>query len=218
MKYSQILSSLLLAGSALAAPSPVKAAAAAPVVAPRDTSAADIILAIAPDSASCDSSNDECRTNVQAAQPLIDAFQKYQVQTMPEIAGILSLMAYESVNFAYKRNKSPGRPGQGTANMQMPDFNIEYAASLTDLASQVAALGEITTDDSKNALLDLLVDDAYNFGSGAWYYSTKCDDATKTALQAGDDAGFTAYMACVGTPVTDDRSAYWTRAKAAIGL
>ncbi|ETS86699.1 hypothetical protein PFICI_00527 [Pestalotiopsis fici W106-1] len=211
MKYSQIATSLLLAGSALAAPS-------AKVVAPRSSSAADLILAIAPDSASCDSSNDECRTNVQAAPLLIDAFDKYDIRTTAEIAGILSLMAYESVNFAYKRNKSPGRPGQGTANMQMFDYNVKYAATLSDLTTQVAALGTITTDDGKNQLLDLVVDDQYNFGSGPWFYSTQCTDAQRTALQKGDDDGFAQYMACVGVTVTDDRNAYWTRAKTAFGL
>ncbi|KAF7539411.1 hypothetical protein G7054_g2199 [Neopestalotiopsis clavispora] len=194
MKYSQILSSLLLAGSALAAPSP-KAAAA--------------VVATA---------GHFGRGHHPRHRARLGELRQQQRRTMPEIAGILALMAYESVNFAYKRNKSPGRPGQGTANMQMSNFNVEYAASLTDLASQVAALGDITTDDQKNALLDLLVDDAYNFGSGAWYYVNKCTDAQKTALKAGDDAGFAAYMACVDVTVTDDRSAYWTRAKAAIGL
>ncbi|KAK6200817.1 hypothetical protein LQW54_009481 [Pestalotiopsis sp. IQ-011] len=214
MKYSQIAASLLLAGSAMAAPSPTIASS----VVARDNTAASMILAIAPKSSACATTTGDCRTNVQAAQPMIDAFDKYDIRTPGEIAGIISLMAYESGDFVYKHNVSPGRPGQGTANMQMFDFNQKYAASIDDLETQVAALGSITDDTGKNNLLALLTDDKYNFGSGPWFYSTQCTDAQKTALQKGDDAGFAQYMACVGVTVADDRSAYWNRAKTAFGL
>lgn len=213
MRYSQIASYLLLSGTALAAPlvntSKVEA---------RDDSAASIVAKIAPGASSCTDTSSECRTAEQAAPYLIDAMQKYGVTTTAEIAGILALMAFESVDFAYKHNISPGRPGQGTANMQMFDYNYEYAKSISELSDSVAALGTITTSDQQNQLLALVTDDKYNFGSGPWFYTTKCTTAQRTALQAGTDAGFAAYMGCVGVTVTDERSAYWTRAKEAFGL
>jgi hypothetical protein len=143
--------------------------------------------------------------------------QKYGITSTAEIAGVLSLMAFESVDFKYKHNVSPGRPGQGTANMQMFDYNLEYAQSIPELADQVAALGTISSDAQKNQLLALVTDDNYNFASGPWFYTTKCASA-RTQLETGSDAGFAAYMSCVGVSVTDDRNAYWTRAKQAFGI
>lgn len=211
MKYIQLAAVSLLAGSALAAP----VVEASPVAA-RDLTAESIVAAISPVAASntC-SETDECRTAAQAAPYLIDAMSKYGIITRGEILGVLSLMAFESVDFKYKHNISPGRPGQGTANMQMFDFNLEYAQSISELATDVSNLGTITTDDQKNQLLALVTPDDYNFGSGPWFLSTKCTDDVRSQLSEGTDAGFSAYMGCVGVELTADRTAYWTRAKAA---
>jgi hypothetical protein len=206
MKYTFALS--LLAGSALAAP------AVKPTPVARDLTAASIVAAIAPAATSC-ATTTECRTAEQAAPYLIDAMSQYGVTSRGEILGVISLMAYESVNFEYKHNVSPGRPGQGTANMQMFDYNFKYANSISDLQSEVSALGTITTDDQKNQLLALVTDDKYNFGSGPWFLTTQCTQDVRDQLATGTDAGFSAYMGCVGVTATSDRLAYWTRAKAA---
>ncbi|KAI0125551.1 hypothetical protein BJ170DRAFT_684814 [Xylariales sp. AK1849] len=208
MKYLHCVASFLLAGNALAAP--------VNTVITRDDSAAAIIAKIAPASASC-SDTTECRTAEQAAPFLIAAMAKYQVTTPGEIAGALALMAFESDDFKYKHNISPGRPGQGTANMQMINFNIEYANSIPELATKVTDLGAVASDDQKNQLLALVEDDEYNFGSGPWFLTTKCANI-RSQLATGTDAGFAAYMGCVGVSVTDDRNAYWVRAKQAFGL
>ncbi|ORY57548.1 uncharacterized protein BCR38DRAFT_354673 [Pseudomassariella vexata] len=181
----------------------------------RETAAA-IVQKIAPDSVTC-SDTKECRTASQAAPFLINAMQKYGVTSPGEIAGVLALMAFESDSFKYKHNISPGRPGQGTANMQMIDYNIKYASSIPELVDEVSALGDISTDDQKNKLLALVTPDKYNFGSGPWFLTTQCA-SIRTQLQAGTDAGFAAYMGCVGVTVTEDRNAFWSRAKAAFGL
>ncbi|KAI0876867.1 hypothetical protein GGS24DRAFT_498490 [Hypoxylon argillaceum] len=207
MKFSTTLS----AGLALAGMS-----AAAPVVA-RDKSAAEIIGIIAPASLSCADAT-ECRTNVQAAPFLIAAMAQYKLQSPGQIAAVLALTAFESVNYQYKHNVSPGRPGQGTSNMQMIDYNVEYAKSIPALADKVAALGDITGTDKQNQLLALVNADEYNFGSGPWFLTTKCTPEVVSGLQAGTDAAFSAYMGCVGVQLTDDRTAYWTRAKTAFGL
>ncbi|KAK8044261.1 hypothetical protein PG993_004285 [Apiospora rasikravindrae] len=198
--------SVLLAG--LAAASPIER---------RVTSAVDMVLTIAPNSKTCDGSAD-CRTAVQAAPFMIQSFQDYKVYAAGQIAGVLALMAFESGDFKYKHNVSPGRPGQGTANMQMYPNNLKYAASIPDLKAKASSFNENSSDAQKNELLAMVTDDKYNFGSGAWYLTTQCDKATQTALAAGDDAGFAAYMKCVGVTVTDDRNAYWQRAKKAFSL
>ncbi|KAK8070146.1 hypothetical protein PG994_006762 [Apiospora phragmitis] len=197
--------SLLLAG--LAAATPIA----------RRGGAADQILAIAPNSKTCDGSAD-CRTAAQAAPALIQSFQDYKVYAAGQIAGVLALMAYESGDFKYKHNVSPGRPGQGTANMQMYANNVKYAASIPDLKSKAASFTDNSPDAQKNELLAMVTDDKYNFGSGAWYLTTQCDKGVQTALSKGDDAGFAAYMKCVGVTVTEDRNAYWQRAKKAFNL
>ncbi|KAI1776788.1 hypothetical protein F4818DRAFT_440186 [Hypoxylon cercidicola] len=200
---------LLLAGQSLAAP-----------VRARDGgSAADIVAQIAPNSKTC-SETTECRTSDQAGPLLADAMARYGLDAAGQIAAVIALTAFESVDYKYKHNVSPGRPGQGTSNMQMFGYNLEYAQSIPELKDQVAGVAADAADDAKkNEVLALVEDDKYNFGSGPWFMATKCADA-KDALAPGKDldAGFQAYMACVGVTVTDDRMQYWTRAKQAFGL
>lgn len=212
MGFTQIAAIMLLASNTIAAP-----LATSHKFTARDDSAAAIVAKIAPGASSCAGSDNECHTAETAAPYLITAMSKYGVTSPGEIAGVLALMAYESVDFKYKHNVSPGRPGQGTANMQMYNYNLEYAQSITELSDKVTALGTISSDDQKNQLLALVTVDDYNFGSGPWFYTTKCASA-RSDLEQGTDAGFAAYMSCVGVTVTDDRNAYWTRAKEAFGL
>ena len=85
---------------------------------PRAAQAADQILQIAPKSSTCEGAPapDECATNVQAAPFLISAMSKYEIYSVPEIAAVLSVIAFESGDFKYNTNHfpAPGRPGQGT--------------------------------------------------------------------------------------------------------
>ncbi|KAI8629133.1 hypothetical protein F5Y19DRAFT_91328 [Xylariaceae sp. FL1651] len=209
MKFSTAASAgLALVGAAMAAPLTTREA----------KSAAQIIGEIAPSSLSCASTTGECRTNEQAAPFLVAAMAQYKLQSSGQIAAVLALTAFESVGYQYKHNVSPGRPGQGTSNMQMIDYNVEYANSIPALKDKVAALGALDSDDKKNQLLALVTADEYNFGSGPWFLTTKCSPDVVDGLRSGTDAAFAAYMACVGTPVTDERTAFWMRAKAAFGL
>jgi hypothetical protein len=187
-------------------------ASAAPVVSRGvSTTAADIILAIMPKSASC-ADTTECRTNVQAAPFLIDAMKQYKVFNAAQIAGVLALIAFESVEMRYKHNVSPGRPGQGTSNMQMINFNRMYADSIP------AVKAKVTASTSDNDVLALLEDDQYNFGSGPWFLTTQCKPDVMTQLTTATDAGFKAYMACVGIPdVPQERLDYWHAALKAFG-
>lgn len=201
----------------------IQATTASPIL-PRASSAVSIIEAIMPLSTSCAGRGTECDTATQAAPFLISAMQQYGVRTAGEIAGLLSLVAYESVQMQYKHNVSPGRPGQGTSNMMEIQFVLPYAQSISALASQVktitggAAASALSTDQA-NAVLALVTPDEYNFGSAPWFYSTQCSAAVKTALQAGTTAGFAAYMGCVGvSPDEGNRESFWQAAQKAFGL
>lgn len=69
-----------------------------------------------------------------------------------------------------------------------------------------------------NDVLALVTPDEHNFGSAAWFLTTKCADA-RTSLKTGTDAGWQAYNKCLGVDGTlPERLAYWTRAKTAFGL
>ncbi|KAM0247604.1 hypothetical protein ACHAQJ_009796 [Trichoderma viride] len=181
--------------------------------------AGPIVKQIAPGAENC-ADTTECRTAEQAAPFIAKSMSDYKIYTTPEMAAIVSLMAFESVDFKYKHNVSPGRPGQGTANMQMPNFNLLYAQSIDSIKDQVSQFTstDALSSDDLNHILSLVEPDEFNFASGAWFYSTQCDSSVKEALWANVDTGFQKYMECVGTPVTDDRLAYFTRAKQAFGL
>lgn len=89
----------------------------------------------------------------------------------------------------------------------MGEWNVQYANSMPELKS--LGLTETT-------VLDHVIEDKYNFGTGPWYYSTQCAAAHAVAGGPVDD-WFNAYMACVHTDV-GPRLEYWYRAKKAFGL
>ncbi|CAK7242708.1 MAG: hypothetical protein STHCBS139747_004206 [Sporothrix thermara] len=180
----------------------------------REETAASMIAAIMPTSTSCDGAlfPDQCYTNVQAAPFFIAAMQTYQILSAYEIAAVLALTGYESGDLKYRHSEFPVVAGKGTSNMQSPTYNQMYAASIPALASGVAA-----ANGDPDAILALLTVDEYNFASGAWFLTTQCA-SIRPQLQDNTDAGFTAYMDCVGTTINDSRLDYWHRAQAAFGL
>ncbi|KAH6984516.1 hypothetical protein BKA56DRAFT_630929 [Ilyonectria sp. MPI-CAGE-AT-0026] len=182
--------------------------------------ATTIIAEIAPGSESCDAANTECRTAAQAGPLIANAMGKYGIYNVNQMAAIVALMAFESVDFAYKHNVSPGRPGQGTANMQMAAYNLLYAKSLDGVKDKVAGISSVDglSDDKLNEILALVTPDEYNFGSGPWFITTQCEASVLTGLATDIDTGFQSYMDCVGTTLTDERTAYLTRAKEAFGI
>jgi hypothetical protein len=99
--------------------------------------------------------------------------------------------------------------------MQSPTFNQKYAASIPEIQSEAqAAAGNVSE------VLDLLLsDETYDFGSAAWFLTTQCTAEVRTALQSGSESGWESYVSsCIGTTVTEDRKAYWTRAMQALGV
>jgi hypothetical protein len=81
------------------------------------------IQAIMPTSKSCADAKfpDECRTAEQAAPFISKACADLSTG---ECAATIALMGLESVEMKFKHNVSPGRPGQGTANMMMADVGL----------------------------------------------------------------------------------------------
>jgi hypothetical protein len=197
----------------------VLSAAASPTSA---TDAAKIKI-IAPSSKSCrPDALPDCRTADQAAPFIFRSMSQYNLTSDNEMAAVIALMAFESGDFRYKHNAfpPPGNPGQGTANMQSPAFNLLYAKSLDGVKEKVADVKTVEglKPEKLNEILALVTPDEYNFGSGPWFLVTQCPATVRDALKEDIDCGFEAYMACVGVQVTDPRKEYLTRAKEAFGL
>ena len=135
----QHFSALLLGGFATASPLAVRQAAPATTAGPcagntgtgsgtgtgtgTDVDMAAAIQAIMPTSKSCADAEfpDECRTAEQAAPFISEACADLSTG---ECAATIALMGLESVEMKFKHNVSPGRPGQGTANMMMADVGL----------------------------------------------------------------------------------------------
>jgi hypothetical protein len=187
-------------------------------------SAAAMLLEIAPTSNSCDNAPapGECATAEEAAGWLISAMENYGIFSRPELAALLSLIAFETADFKYNINHYPGRAGQGTRNMQMAQYNLEYALSIPALEPQVKAITTAIstaglTDSQLNAIRALVLPDQYSWASAAWFLTAKCMNI-RAQLTTGGQDGWTAYLGCVGTTPTPERLAYWTRANAALSV
>lgn len=177
------------------------------------------LLYIAPTSNSCAGAEfpAECVvSSTSIAQVIVKGFAKYNVTTAAEQAALLSWMAYESGEWKYNQNHfpAPGRPGQGTRVMMMPNYVLEYARSIDELSAQVTSAGE-----DVGAVLSLVQPDEYSFAAAAWYYATQCGEQVKDMVRSGSQAGWTAFVQeCVVTSVNGDREAYWVRASQALGV
>jgi hypothetical protein len=99
--------------------------------------------------------------------------------------------------------------------MQSPTYNQKYASSIQALSEQYNSVS-----GNVSAVLDLLLsDEDYDFGSAAWFLTSQCTSDVRSALQSGSESGWQSYLTqCVGTTVTDERKAYWTRAIQALGV
>ncbi|RCI16769.1 hypothetical protein L249_1713 [Ophiocordyceps polyrhachis-furcata BCC 54312] len=154
----------------------------------------------------CKAERKECR-NATVVAPLLEAsFKKFNIGCRQEAACLVGLMMLESVNATFMRNQSPGRPGQGTVNMQMCGFNLKWAKDLepgtfSDVDS-LECFDKGCKDAGKcNQVLDeVLKTDEGNFFSPAWFYHTQCNETEiKTGLR--DNVSFCSdYVTkCVGT-------------------
>lgn len=178
-----------------------------------DPSSIAILQKVAPTSNTCNNAPaaGECATAAQAAMPIISSFAQFSINTAPEQAALLSLMAFETADFKYNKNHypAPGRPGQGCRNMQMANYNREYAAVVPGADATIA-------DDA--AMLDSIIKAGGEWGAAAWYYNTKCSDQVKNDVKTKGRAGWQSYLGCVGVTADDSRTKYWEAAAQALGM
>ncbi|KAI9794318.1 MAG: hypothetical protein M1833_000409 [Piccolia ochrophora] len=129
------------------------------------------LLAIAPTSNPCSGASypDECHTASQATPFVNDAFAHYDITCPTEVAALLSLIALGSGEFKYQKNHfpAPGRPGQGTRNMQSAAFNVLYALSIPALQAKVAAItggspADALPPGAQNEVRGLVLADGYD--------------------------------------------------------
>lgn len=169
---------------------------------------------IAPTTVSCDGAPfpEECADATTAATALNSSFKKYGITKAEEKAALIAYILFESGEFKYSKNHYPGRPGQGTRMMAMPNFIAEYASAAADPSALASAAGNV------DAILATVNGDAdKSFGSAAWFYSNKCTDAVKTGVRDGSMIGWQNFMTvCVGTTNDPAREEYWTKAKAVL--
>lgn len=186
------------------------------------TLTAAAITALDPTTSSCASAPaaGECRTAAVAAPAIAISFANFGIATFGAQAALLALMLHETAGFKYSRNHypAPGRPGQGTRNMQMPEYNVEYARWLATTCANCgvsAAQVQQAEAEGPDSVLALVNTDQWSFGSAAWYLDTQCDGQVKAGLGRGDEAGWAAFLTgCVGTTVTEERTAIWRKAMA----
>ncbi|KAF4604440.1 hypothetical protein EYR40_001620 [Pleurotus pulmonarius] len=186
---------------------------------------------IAPSTRACNISapfTDECRTAEQAAPFINKAFDDYAISSVGEKAAILSLMLFETGDFKFDRNHfpAPGRPGQGTRNLMTFPFVHQYALDTPSTHSRALALaGPNATDpsitnDTMNAVRDLVLGDELSFASAMWFYKASgperagctANQSLADGLVAQTRQGWEDYITgCIFTSVTEDRASVWEK-------
>ncbi|KAI4183927.1 MAG: hypothetical protein L6R41_005105 [Letrouitia leprolyta] len=175
------------------------------------------LLAVVPKANTCTGapSPPECKTAEEAAPFINKSFRIYGIASPGEAAAVIGIMAFESGDFKYNVNHFPGTPGQGTRNMQYPQYNLKYAQSIPALKDKLAAAGT----DPKAILSLLTANGEYDFGSAAWFLTTQCSETVRAGLKTGSLAGWQAYITqCIQTTTTPERQAYWQKAAKMMGL
>jgi hypothetical protein len=173
---------------------------------------AGIIQQIMPKAAACSGGDhsDECRTADQAAPFINAAFSKYKIASKAAQAATLALQALESGEYKYN-TPIVAVEGKGTRNMQSLAFNTKYATSLYG-ADKLQGL-------DGNGIRALVLGDADSFGSASWFLATQCPSVL-TQFDSDPEGAWTAMHgpSCISTTMTDQRIAYWTAAKKALGV
>jgi len=185
------------------------------------------ILAAVPSTASCASGEPACRTADQIAPFINKSFSKFGFMTRGEQAALFALMAFESGNFVFDVNVSPGRPGQGTRNMMLFDFILPYAVQFNSSAVHAirpdlnisSTAADVPDDTQKNTIRATVLADTLSFASAAWFLRTHCSPQIAIGLQSATDDAFNAYMGsdCVGAGQDPARLTLYQATLAAMG-
>jgi hypothetical protein len=230
MSFYALFLCLFLSAAVHAAPACRQRSTSSPVTAAQ-------LIQFAPQSVSCNATAefaDECRNATQAAPFINQGFAQFGIDSAGEKAALLSLMAFETNDFQFDRNHfpAPGRPGQGTRNLMMYPFVLDYALDTPSVAAQAQVVSQgkngtdpTVSDDTKNAVLALVLVDDLSFASAMWFYKRSGPQKTGCAanativqgLQSQTRAGWELFItSCIFTTVTDDRASVWENAIAAL--
>ncbi|KAH8831346.1 hypothetical protein DL96DRAFT_1587412 [Flagelloscypha sp. PMI_526] len=222
MLFNTFSASALLITSVLATPIPSLRQAGSAITPAQLTQ-------IAPALATCNPAAqfaDECRNAEQAAPLLNGGFDQFGITSVGEKAAILSLLMFESGNFAFDKNHfpAPGRPGQGTRNLMMFPFVYQYAVDTPETSAAALALvpndaaAATASADTMNAVRELVLKDDLSFASGMWFYKasgpskTGCaaNQAIVDGLVAETVEGWSNFITnCISTTVTPERQTVW---------
>ncbi|KAK3208269.1 hypothetical protein GRF29_77g152069 [Pseudopithomyces chartarum] len=209
---SLLFTTILSTALALPTPSPQQQESTDYTITPNQ------IIRIAPTTVACPRDLpylSECADAKTAAPALTAAFEKYNITSPNTRAALIATMIYESGSFRYNHNHfpAPGRPGQGTRNMQMATYNEKYATDLFGAAA-VAKAKEVGTQEAvEDRVLALVQGDEESFGSAAWLLKG-CDASIEEGLATGEMSGWDAYLTeCIGTEHGEDRDVAWEKAK-----
>lgn len=179
MKFTAVAATILMVGSAAAAPVyETQGADSGPIT-------GDMITQLCKQSAAAcggiaapactDPSDKECTKPADAAKFLNMGFKKYKIQAKGQVAAVWSLSMFESGAYKYRRSANGGNPGKGTSNLQSSENNAEYAKSLPGIKDKAAPFYADTVagkNPGADQTLNLLTsDDEVNFGSGMWYFA-----------------------------------------------
>ncbi|TIA91974.1 hypothetical protein E3P99_00809 [Wallemia hederae] len=173
---------------------------------------------IAPKTSSCDDAKyaEECATSDVASKQLNAAIDDHQTSA-DESAAIIAWQLNESLEYRYNINhfsngQEKHNPGQGSRCMANSQFIAAYVSAHDDLRTQSsveleanATPSSITalnlSDQDKEKILDLVLDDAHSWDVAFWFYDSQCSDSVKQQLQSGGHSGLDAFMQqCVGGP------------------
>jgi hypothetical protein len=100
--------------------------------------------------------------------------------------------------------------------MQSPAFNLKYAQWLAaNMTNSGISLQQVEKAESEGPVqvLALVNGERWSFASAAWFLATQCNGEISQGLAASTEEGWNTYLTdCVGTTVTDDRTAIWKKA------
>jgi hypothetical protein len=100
--------------------------------------------------------------------------------------------------------------------MQSPAFNLKYAQWLAANMTSPGISAQQVDEAEKEGpvqVLALVNCERWSFASAAWFLTTQCSEEVSQGLAASTEEGWEAYLTnCVGTTVTDDRTAIWKKA------
>ncbi|TIC57852.1 threonine synthase [Wallemia mellicola] len=163
---------------------------------------------IAPKTSSCTDAKyaDECATSEVAAEQLTKAIEEHKLSES-ESAAVIAWQLNESLEYRYNINhfsngQEKHNPGQGSRCMANSQFLAAYVAAHDDLRSQspveleanatpASITGMNISDEDKDKILDLVLDDAHSWDVAFWFYDSQCTDSVKEQLK---DGGLDAFM------------------------